>query len=64
MGQSTVFLSSVPSGIAWPRTARSDGSGCIVVGYHGTGGLEYATPENGFWFSPEQLEELVDALPA
>jgi len=24
-------------------------SGCIVVGYHGYGGLEYATPHNGFW---------------
>jgi hypothetical protein len=24
-------------------------SGCAVVGYHGFGGLEYATNENGFW---------------
>jgi hypothetical protein len=23
--------------------------GCAIVGYHGYGGLEYATPENGFW---------------
>jgi len=37
-------------------------SGCIVVGYTGSGGLEYATPENGFWFSPEQMEEVTDAI--
>ena len=23
--------------------------GCIVVGFHGYGGLEYATNNNGFW---------------
>jgi glycosyltransferase involved in cell wall biosynthesis len=37
-------------------------SGCIVVGFHGYGGLEYATPENGYWFSPEYMEEVADAL--
>jgi glycosyltransferase involved in cell wall biosynthesis len=37
-------------------------SGCIVVGFHGYGGLEYATPENGHWFSPEYMEEVADAL--
>src|SRR5882672_2072883 len=37
-------------------------SGCIVVGFHGYGGLEYATPENGFWFPSDHLEEVVDAL--
>jgi glycosyltransferase involved in cell wall biosynthesis len=39
-------------------------SGCIVVGFHGYGGMEYAGTENGFWFSPEFLEEVVDALAA
>jgi glycosyltransferase involved in cell wall biosynthesis len=37
-------------------------SGCIVVGFHGYGGLEYATPENGYWLSPEYMEEVADAL--
>ena len=37
-------------------------SGCIVVGYTGYGGLEYASSQNGFWFSPEQLEEVVDTI--
>jgi glycosyltransferase involved in cell wall biosynthesis len=37
-------------------------SGCIVVGYTGYGGLEYANSQNGFWFSPEQLEEVVDTI--
>jgi glycosyltransferase involved in cell wall biosynthesis len=42
--------------------AEAMASGCIVVGYTGTGGLEYATPQNGFWFSPEQMEEVTDTI--
>jgi glycosyltransferase involved in cell wall biosynthesis len=37
-------------------------SGAIVVGFHGYGGKEYATPENGLWFSPDHIEETADAL--
>jgi hypothetical protein len=37
-------------------------SGAIVVGFTGYGGLEYATPKNGFWFAPDHLEETADAL--
>ena len=37
-------------------------SGAIVVGFTGYGGQEYATAENGFWFAPDHLEEVVDAL--
>jgi hypothetical protein len=37
-------------------------SGAVVVGFHGYGGLEYATAENGVWFSPEHIEETADAL--
>lgn len=37
-------------------------SGAIVVGFTGYGALEYATPENGFWFAPDHLEETADAL--
>ena len=37
-------------------------SGAIVAGFTGYGGMEYATPENGFWFAPDHLEEVADAL--
>ena len=37
-------------------------SGAIVVGFHGHGALEYATPENGFWFPSDHVEETADAL--
>lgn len=37
-------------------------SGCAVVGFHGTGGLEFATADNGRWFHSDQLLECVEAL--
>ncbi|WP_196802613.1 glycosyltransferase [Magnetospirillum fulvum] len=37
-------------------------AGCAVVGFHGTGGLEFAAPENGVWFDGGRLLECVDAL--
>ena len=39
-------------------------SGCVVVGFHGYGGLEYATEANGVWTRPDYLEETADALAA
>jgi hypothetical protein len=37
-------------------------AGCAVVGFHGYGGMEYASNENGIWLRPDHLEEVVDAL--
>ena len=37
-------------------------SGAIVVGFHGYGGQEYATPENGYWFAPDHIEEVADTI--
>lgn len=37
-------------------------SGAVVVGFHGGGGLDYARGDNGFWHSPEHLEDIVDSL--
>jgi len=64
LGESTIYLSlsSMESFGLVPIEAMA--SGCIVVGFHGYGGREYAGAENGFWFSPEFLEEVVDALAA
>ena len=39
-------------------------SGAIIVGFHGEGGLEYATPENGSWFASDHLEEVADCIAA
>lgn len=36
--------------------------GCVVVGMHGEGGLEYATKANGFWHGADDLLGLVDSL--
>ena len=36
--------------------------GAIVAGFTGYGGQEYATAQNGFWFAPDHLEEVADAL--
>jgi glycosyltransferase involved in cell wall biosynthesis len=62
MGRADLFLSlcRMEANPLTPLEAMA--SGCIVVGYHGTGGLEYATHRNGFWLSPEQFEEVADAI--
>jgi hypothetical protein len=62
LGRSTILLSLsyVESFGLIPLEAMA--SGCIVAGFHGYGGLEYAKPENGFWFPPDCLEETADAL--
>ena len=38
--------------------------GCIVAGFHGGGGLEYATPINGFWANSGDLEGCARAIAA
>lgn len=48
---------------ACPLTALEAMScGCLLVGFHGGGGRDYAHEENGFWYSPEDLIGVVDAL--
>ena len=36
--------------------------GCIVVGFHGWGGLDYVSSDNGFWCEEENLTECVKKL--
>jgi len=64
MRRAAVFLSLCKMETLPLTPLEAMASGCVVVGHHGNGGLEYATSENGLWFSPEQLEETVDALAA
>lgn len=37
-------------------------SGCIVAGFMGIGGREYATPENGFWVEEDDFSGACNAL--
>jgi hypothetical protein len=37
-------------------------TGALVVGFHGGGGRDYATPENGDWFDDSQHFEIAEAL--
>lgn len=49
LGKSAVFLSlSHLEGFGMPPV-EAMACGCVVVGFHGYGGLEYATSDNGFW---------------
>jgi glycosyltransferase involved in cell wall biosynthesis len=62
LGQSSIYLSLpyLESFGLVPLEAMA--SGCAVVGFHGYGGMEYASKDNGIWLRPDHLEEVVDAL--
>ncbi|NIE78653.1 glycosyltransferase family 4 protein [Asaia sp. As-1742] len=62
MGHSAIFL-ALSRQEALPLTPlEAMASRCALVGFHGTGGKDYASHRNGYWFSPEQCEEIVDCL--
>ena len=62
LGEATVFLSLCDRECCPLSALEAMSSGCAVAGFHGYGGLEYATAENGIWLPPDHLEETVDAL--
>jgi glycosyltransferase involved in cell wall biosynthesis len=62
MGNAAVFLSLCDRECAPLTPLEAMASGCVVVGFHGYGGLEYATEANGVWLRPDFLEETADAL--
>jgi glycosyltransferase involved in cell wall biosynthesis len=37
-------------------------SGCMVAGFTGIGGRDFATPENGFWVDEDDVEACADAM--
>jgi len=62
MGSAAIFL-ALSRQEALPLTPlEAMASRCALVGFHGTGGKDYASHRNGHWFSPEQCEEIVDCL--
>ena len=62
MASSAVFL-SLCHREALPLTPiEAMASGCAIVGYHGWGGLDYASAANGRWFGHDEIEGVIDAL--
>jgi len=62
MGVASIFLALSRQEAAPLTPLEAMASRCALVGFHGTGGIDYATPYNGHWFSPEQCEEIVDCI--
>jgi len=62
MGEAKVFLalSRMESLGLTPLEAMA--SGCIVAGFTGIGGQEYATPANGFWAPEDDFKECANQL--
>jgi glycosyltransferase involved in cell wall biosynthesis len=62
LGESAIFLSlSRLEGVGLPPL-EAMASGCLVVGFTGGGGAEFARDDNGFWCSPDDLVGAADAL--
>ena len=62
LGRSAIFLSlSRLEGFGLPPL-EAMAAQCLVVGFHGDGGREYARPENGLWCPQDDYEACVVAL--
>jgi hypothetical protein len=62
LGESAVFLClSRLEGVGLPPL-EAMAAGCLVVGFTGGGGLEFATPENGYWCQSDDLIGTADGL--
>lgn len=62
MNEAAVFLSmNYREGLGLPPLEAMS-AGCIVAGYTGLGGDEYATPDNGFWAPEEDVFAVAHAI--
>jgi hypothetical protein len=62
MAACDIFLSlSNREGLGLPPL-EAMATGALVVGYHGMGGREYATPENGDWFDEGSHVEIAQTI--
>lgn len=62
LGQSHILLSLSQMESLGLVPLEAMAADCLVAGYHGYGGQEYARPENGMWFGADEIEEVADAL--
>jgi len=64
MSESTIFLSLQRfEGFGLPAL-EAMAAGCLVVGFAGDGGWEYADHTNGIWIPEDDLEAAADGLAA
>ncbi len=62
MSESAIFLStSIYEGFGLPPI-EAMASGCVVVGFHGDGGMEYASSDNGYWCDWSNITECAKTL--
>lgn len=62
LGESAVFLClGRMEGLGLPGL-EALASGCLVTGFHGLGGREYARPDNGLWSGQEDVPDCVRRL--
>lgn len=62
LAESAIFLATGQSeGLGLPPL-EAMACGALVIGFHGGGGQEYATPENGEWFDDGRHFEIVEML--
>ena len=62
LSESAIFLStSLYEGFGLPPI-EAMACGCVVVGFHGSGGLEYASSDNGYWCEEGNIIECAKTL--
>lgn len=59
---STLFLSLSRMEAVGMTPLEAMASGCVVAGFTGIGGRDFATDENGFWAAEDDCEAAADAL--
>ena len=64
MGESACFLSLSDKESFGLPPLEAMACGCLVAGFHGDGGREYMTPENGWWAETGDYKACVDGLAA
>jgi len=62
LGQSAVLLALSNRESFGLVPVEAMAAGCLVAGYHGYGGLEYATAANGFWYGADENEKVADSI--
>ena len=64
MAESAVFLVALAQGVVRSSPLEAMASGCLVAGFHGDGGREYMTTDNGWWAETGDWKACVDGLAA